>query len=404
MGALEGMKILDLTQYEAGTSATQLLAWLGATVVKVEQPGVGDPGRHTEPGVGDSIYFLSFNSNKSSVAINLKSEAGRKIFLDLVERFDVVTENFTLGTMEDMGLGYEVLKARNPRIILGTIKGFGTSGPYKDFKCFDMVAQAAGGAFSLTGFPDGPPTRPGPLYGDTGSGLLLAGGIMAAYIQAQRTGLGQVVEVSMQEAVINFTRTNLSFRERDGTRPIARRGNRTVSPTDLYPCAPGGPNDYVYFHIATTRMWDDLCTAIGMPELTTDERFATPQARRVNGDALFEAITSWTRQRTKYEVMEYLGPRGVPVGATLDSLNIFNDRHLRARNAIMTVNHPERGEWEFPASPVRLSDSQVEVLPSPLLGEHTVEVLTRELELDAEGIARLADEGVLGVREGVPAG
>jgi formyl-CoA transferase len=396
MAALDGMKVLDLTQYEAGTSSTQLLAWLGATVVKVEQPGVGDPGRHTEPGVGDSIYFLSFNANKRSLALNLKSEEGRRIFLDLVARFDVVVENFTLGTMEDLGLGYDVLKAHNPRIIYATIKGFGTSGPYRYFKSYDMVAQAAGGAFSVTGEADGPPMRPGALMGDTGSGLTLAVGVLAAYVQAQRTGVGQMVEVSMQEAVLNFLRTNLSHRERDATRPIPRRGNRTVSPTDLYPCAPGGPNDYVYVFTATSKMLDAFFTAIGRPELLADERFATPAGRRQNGDALWAIISEWTRQRTKWEVMETLGEAGVPCSAVYDSLDIFADKQLAARNAIMTIDHPERGAWQFPAPPVRLSESHVEVVPAPLLGQHTAEVLREELGMDDAALGRLIDAGVLG--------
>jgi formyl-CoA transferase len=396
MAALDGMKVLDLTQYEAGTSATQLLAWLGATVVKVEQPGVGDPGRHTEAGVGDSIYFLSFNSNKRSLALNLKSEEGRRIFLDLVARYDVVVENFTLGTMEDMGLGYDVLKAHNPRIIYATIKGFGTSGPYRYFKSYDMVAQAAGGAFSVTGEANGPPMRPGALMGDTGSGLTLAVGVLAAYVQAQRTGVGQMVEVSMQEAVLNFMRTNLSHRERDATRPIPRRGNRTVSPTDLYPCAPGGPNDYVYVFTATSKMLDAFFTAIGRPELLADERFATPAGRRQNGDELWAIIAEWTRQRTKWEVMETLGEAGVPCSAVYDSLDVFADKQLAARNAIMTVDHPERGPWQFPAPPVRLTESSVEVVPAPLLGQHTAEVLREELGMDEGTLARLLDAGVLG--------
>jgi formyl-CoA transferase len=403
MAALDGMKILDLTQYEAGTSSTQLLAWLGATVVKVEQPGVGDPGRHTEPTVGDSIYFLSFNSNKRSVAINLKTDEGRKLFLDLVERFDVVVENFTLGTMEDMGLGYEVLKARNPRIVYATIKGFGTSGPYRYFKSYDMVAQAAGGAFSVTGTADGPPMRPGALMGDTGSGLTLAVGILSAYIQAARTGIGQQVEVSMQEAVLNFMRTNLSHRERDNTRPIPRRGNRTVVPTDLYPCKPGGPNDHVYIFTATSKMLDAFFTAIGRPELLADERFATPMGRRQNGDQLWEIIAEWTRQRTKWEVMEVLGEAGVPCSAVYDTVDTFTDKHLRARGAIMTIDHPERGPWEFPSPPMRLSESEVPVVPAPLLGEHTSEVLREELGLDEATLERLAVTGVLGVREAQPA-
>ncbi len=397
MAALDGMKVLDLTQYEAGTSCTQLLAWLGADVVKVEQPGVGDPGRHTEPGVGDSIYFLSFNSNKRSVALNLKSESGRRIFLDLVPRFDAVVENFTLGTMEDLGLGYETLKAHNPALIYATIKGFGTSGPYADFKSYDMVAQAAGGAFSITGEQGGPPLRSGPTMADTGSGLLLATGILAAYIQAKRTGIGQFVEVSMQEAVLNLIRTALSHRERDSSRPVPRRGNRTLSPTDLYPCAPGGPNDYVYIFTATTRMWDALTAAIGRPELTTDERFSTTRARRENGDALFSIIAEWTGQRTKYEAMEHLGKAGVPCGAALDTVDIFRDKHLRARGSIIELDHPERGKWEFISPPVRLSRSSVDVTPAPLLGQHTAEVLQTELGLDAGAIAELSRSGALGI-------
>ncbi len=397
MPALDGLKILDLTQYEAGTSSTQLLAWLGATVVKVEQPGVGDPGRHTEPGIGDSIYFLSFNSNKRSLAINLKLDEGRSLFLDLVERFDVVVENFTLGTLEDMGLGYEVLKARNPRIVYATIKGFGASGPYGYFKSYDMVAQAAGGAFSVTGAQDGPPMRPGALMGDTGSGLTLAVGILAAYVQAQRTGLGQMVEVSMQEAVLNFLRTNLSHRERDATRAMPRRGNRTVVPTDLYPCAPGGPNDHVYIFTATSKMLDVFCTTIGRPELLADERFSTPQGRRANGDELWAIIAEWTRARTKWEVMETLGTAGVPCSAVYDTLDIFADRHLAARGAIMTIDHPVRGAWEYPAPPVRLSESKVGIVPAPLLGGNTEEVLRQELGLDDASLRRLAESGVLGV-------
>ncbi len=403
MGALEGMKILDLTQYEAGTSATQMLAWLGATVVKVEQPGVGDPGRHTERGDGDSIYFLSFNSNKRSVALNLKSDAGRGLFLDLVERFDVVTENFTLGTMEDLGLGYDALRARNPRIIYATIKGFGTFGPYKDFKSYDMIAQAAGGAFSVTGMPGSPPTRPGALMGDTGSGLTLAVGILAAYVQAQRTGQGQMVEVSMQEAVLNFLRTNLSGRQPDATQPLQRRGNRTISPTDLYPCAPGGTNDYVYIMPNTSRMLDALFTTIEKPELALDERFSSAPSRRENGDALFEIVAAWTRGRTKYEAMEALGGAGVPCSAVLDSLDIFSDTHLRARDSIMTIDHPQRGPWEFPSPPVRLSASKVGVVPAPFLGQHTAAVLREELGLDAAAIERLASGGAVGLRPEEPA-
>ena len=399
MPALEKMRVLDLTQYEAGTSCTQLLAWLGATVVKVEQPGVGDPGRHTERGEHDSLYFLSFNANKRSVAINLQSDEGRALFLKLLPRFDVVTENFTLGTMERLGLGYDALKAQHPGVIYGTLKGFGATGPYAEFKCFDMVAQAAGGAFSLTGTSmDTPPLRPGPTMGDTGTGMHLALGILAAYIQRQQTGLGQKVEVSMQESVASFIRCSLSHRERTGN-PVPRRGNRTVAPTDLYPCAPGGPNDWVYIMVVTTRMWDAFVTAIDRPELAADPRFLTSKDRHAHGDELYAEIAAWTRTRTKYEVWETLGAAGVPSGAVLDSGDLFQDRHLRARNMIRTVVHPERGAWEFIAPPIHLSDSDVELEHAPLLGQHTAEVLEQELGLVGAALEALRNSGAIGVRD-----
>ncbi len=402
MGALEGMKVLDLTQYEAGTTCSQYLANLGATVYKIENPGVGDPGRATEGSGRDSIYFLSFNHNKKSVAIALNTEKGHELFLDLVRRADVVVENFSLGTMEKLGLGYEVLKATNPGIIYATIKGFGTTGPYADYKCFDWVAQAAGGAFSVTGDRDGPPMRPGATVADTGTGNHAAIGILAAYIQKQRTGEGQVVEVSMQETVVNFMRTQISYRERFEGGLVPRRGSRSISPTNLYPCAPGGPNDWVYFMPVTTRMWDALITGIGRPDLATDERFASPQARARHGDELDEEIAKWTRERTKFEVMEYLGPLGVPVGAVYDSTDIFNDRHLKERGQILTYTHPVRGEVKMPAPPVHLSKSNVPVVPAPLLGQHTEEVLAVELGLSRGEVEQMASQRVLGLLQPQP--
>jgi formyl-CoA transferase len=398
MGALDGMKVLDLTQYEAGTTSTQYLANLGATVYKIENPATGDPGRHTEGSGRDSLYFLSFNHNKKSVAIALNRPRGRELFLDLVKRVDVVVENFTLNTMEKLGLGYDVLKAANPAIIYATIKGFGTAGPYADYKCFDWVAQAAGGAFSVTGEADAPPMRPGATVADTGTGNHAAIGILAAYIEKQRTGKGQVVEISMQETMVNFMRTQLSYRERFEGGIVPRRGNRSVSPTSLFPCAPGGPNDYVFLMPATTRMWDALVTAIDRPDLASDERFATPQARARNGAELDEEIAQWTRQRTKFEVMEHLGPRGVPVGAVYDSGDIFGDRHLNARGQIVTYEHPGRGTVQMPAPPVHLSNSDVPVVPAPLLGQHTAEVLSAELGLAESEVTALADERIVGTR------
>jgi formyl-CoA transferase len=403
MPALDGVKVLDLTQYEAGTTSTQYLAWFGADVLKVEQPGVGDPGRWTEGGDRDSLYFLTFNHNKRSVAIDLRKPEGRDLFLQLARKCDVVVENFTLGTMEKLGIGYDVLQEVNPAIIYATIKGFGTYGPYSGFKCYDMVAQAAGGAFSVTGEEGGPPMRPGATVADTGSGMHCAMGILAAYIQRLRTGKGQVVEISMQETVTNFMRMPLSTRERRPG-PVPRRGNRALPPTDLYPCAPGGPNDYIYIMIVTSRMWDALITAMDRPDLGLDPRFATPRDRLTNGDALFEEVAAWTRQRTKFEAMEHLASRGVPCGAAYDSEDILHDKHLHARGQIRTINHPVRGEIEMLAPPVHLSESDVDLIPAPLLGQHTAEVLSQELGLDGGRLAELAAAGVIQVRERAQSG
>ncbi len=400
MPALDGIRVLDLTQYEAGTSCGQYLAWFGADVVKIEPPGRGDPGRMTEAGDRDSLYFLSFNHNKRSAAIDLSTPKGRDLFLQLVPRFDVVIENFSLGTMEKLGLGYDVLQAANPRVIYGTIKGFGTYGPYSSFKCFDWVAQATGGSFSVTGEADGPPVKPGATVADTGSGMHLAMGILAAIIQRGTTGRGQMIEIAMQETVTNFMRMPMSIRERFPDGPVPRRGSRSsgMPATGLYPCAPGGPNDYIYMHIVTERMWDSLCIGIGRPEMGADDRFNTIGARAQNWDLIQEIVSDWTRQHTKFEAMEHLAACGVPCGAVYDSVDVLTDKHLHARNQVRTVHHPIRGDVEMLAPPIHMSDSDVDMVAAPLLGADTAAVLQAELGMDASGIEALAAQGVLGVR------
>ncbi|MGE5595146.1 MAG: CaiB/BaiF CoA transferase family protein [Hyphomicrobiales bacterium] len=399
MAALDGMRVLDLTQYEAGTTCTQYLAWFGADVVKVEPPGRGDPGRGTEGGEHDSLYFLSFNHNKRSVAIDLRSNAGRELFLQLLPRFDVVVENFTLGTMEKLGLGYDTLRQVHPPLIYATIKGYGTHGPYAGFKTFDWVAQAAGGAFSVTGDPDGPPMKPGATVGDTGSGMHACMGILAAYIQRQRTGQGQMVEIAMQETITNFMRQQLSLRQRRPG-PVPRRGNKLgIPPTDLYPCAGGGPNDWAFIMVVTDRMWDSLTIAIGRPDLNHEPRFENIRARIAHGDELYGEIAKWTSQRPKFEVMETLGAAGVPCSAAYDSDDIFRDKHLQARNQIRTIEHPTYGPVEMLAPPVHLSGSEVDMVRAPLLGEHTAEVLSAELGLDEAAIDELRKAGVVGMWE-----
>jgi formyl-CoA transferase len=396
--ALSNMKVLDLTQFEAGPSTSMMLAFLGADVIKIEPPGKGEPGRsiRTErPGL-DSYYFLLYNANKRGITLDLKHDAGRAIFLELVKKADVVVENLAPGTIERLGLGYEVLRHTNPGIIFAAIKGFGTYGPYSDYKSFDMIAQAVGGTFSVTGLPDQPPTLPGPTLGDTGTGLHAALGILAAYIQRLHTGQGQHIEVSMQDAVVNFNRTATMSHYITGT-PAPRRPNAspTAVPSGLYPCKPGGPNDYVYIHTAHPHMWAAMLTTIGRPDILEDPRFKTQAGRNQHAAELYTCIEAWTMTQTKQEAMEALGKAGVPVGATFDSLEVLHDPHLRAREMIVTVDHPQRGAFTMPGSPIQMSASPRTYTPAPLLGQHTDEVLSTWLGYDAAQLTQLHAQGVV---------
>jgi formyl-CoA transferase len=394
--ALVGVKVLDLTQFEAGTSCTEMLGWLGADVIKVEPPKTGEQGRWSladKPGV-DSYYFMLLNANKRAITLNLKSDRGRAIFIDLVRKVDIVAENYTLGTLESFGLGYDRLRELNPRLIYLTIKGFGTTGPYSQYKSFDMIAQATGGALAVTGYPGSEPLKPGPTIGDTGTGMHAAIGVLAAYIQRERTGKGQKVEVAMQEAVLNFCRVAIMGMYMNG-KPAARSGNRLGAPGDVFKCAPGGTNDYCYIFCTTAEMWENLCKAMGRPELIADERFKDARSRRHNLEALTAIITEWTTQRTKHEVMRILGEAGVPCGKVLDSIELLADPHMKERGMIVTVKHPARGDFTMPGCAVRLEDSPVEVTPAPLLGQHNAEVFGEMLGYGTTQLEELQREGII---------
>ena len=394
MPALEEMRVLDMTQYEAGTSCTQLLAWLGAEVVKLEPP-TGDPGRGVGRGLDHTQYFMNYNANKRSIVLNLKEQSGRQLLLDLVPHFDVFVENYGPGVIESLDIGYERLRDLNPGLIFGRLKGFGLSGPYADYLSYDWVAQAAAGTFSVTGEPDGPPIHPGPTFGDSGAGMQMALAITAAYSQQQRTGKGQLIELSMQEAVTMFMRT--VDLPKWGTAPAERRGiHHGGAPTSTYPCKGDDPNDWVFIMTATTRMWDSLCATIGQAELAVDPRFATPADRIDHREELYEIIAQWTRERTKFEVMDTLGPAGVPCSAVYDTRDLWTDRHLRARDFIQTVEHPVVGTVELMRNPIRMSDSDVPLAPSPVLGADTVDVLGSDLGMSAEAIERLRSAGAIG--------
>lgn len=393
MPALDGMRILDMTQYEAGTSCTQMLAWLGAEVVKVEPPR-GDPGRVSFSRAGeDSQYFFNYNSNKRSIVLDLTTERGRGLLLDLVPHFDVFVENYGPGVVEKLDIGYNVLSALHPSIIYARIKGYGLSGPYAGYKCFDPLAQAAAGALSVTGEPDGPPVKPGPTVADTGTGMQAALGITAAWAQKLRTGEGQLIEVSMQEAMTMFMRTTgvLDWAQR----PARRRGHRGGAPTGMYPCAPGGDNDYVYMLISTSRMWDQLCVAIGRDDLLVDARFQTAPLRHQHAAELDAEIAAWTRQHTKWEAMHILCEAGVAASAIFDTMDVFNDPHLNARGFIEQVEHPVEGTITLMQSPIRMAASHVPLQPAPLLGADTDDVLRDVLRLDADELAELHERGII---------
>ena len=390
MTALDGFRVLDMTQYEAGTSCTQALAWLGADVVKVESPR-GDPGRGP---TGSAEYFVVWNSNKRSVSIDLQQPRGRQMLLDMLPRYDAFVENYGPGVMEKLDLGYDVMKAVHPGIIYARIKGFGLDGPWSDYKCYDMVAQSAAGAFSITGEPDGPPMRPGPTTGDAGTGVQMALAITAAYAQKLKTGKGQHIELSMQEAMTYYLRTATS-NTRFGTRPTQRIANGGRPTMSLYRSKGGGPNDYLFIMAVTDRMWESLCGVMQRPDLLEDARFADHAARQENREALASEIAAWAARYDKYEGMRLLAEGGVPASAVLDTKDLYENPHLVGRGFVREVEHPVHGQIKLLGWPVRMSESAVAFAPAPLLGQHSREVIAADLSLAEEEIDALVQAGVM---------
>lgn len=395
--ALKGIRVIDMTHNQAGPACAQILGFLGADVIKLEEPKGGDVARTNmrDKADSDSLFFLILNANKRSVTLNLKTEDGKALFRRLIAESDVLLENFGPGALDRLGLGYDTLSKLNPRLVYATIKGFGTYGPYSGYKSFEPIAQAMGGAMAVTGFPENPPTYVFPAIGDSGTGMHMAIGILAALQQRHASGKGQHVEVSMQDAVVNLIRVSLRDHQRLG-HPPPRVGNqlgRTV-PGTTYPCAPGGPNDYVYI-FAQPQMWKPLLGAMGQPELADDPRFKSPESRWENRDALNGIVEMWTRQRTKHEVMDILGAAGVPSGACQDTGEVLADPHLRARDMIVDVDYPTRGTYQTVGCPIKLSDSPAEITRPPMLGEHTDDVLGSLCGVGADELRRLHETGVV---------
>jgi len=395
--ALDGIRVLDLSQFEAGPSCAETLAWMGADVIKIEPPG-GEQSRRglsERPDI-DAVFFCLLNCNKRAITLNLKTDRGKQMFTELVKTADVVIENLGPGSMERLGFGYDDLAKINPRIISASVKGFGSTGPYASYNSFEMIAQAMGGVMALTGEKDGPPLRVEAGLGDTGSGLHTAIGILGAIIQRQVTGVGQRVEVAQMDVVINMTR--IHFRDYYlGVDPIPRKGNRSpqACPSNTYRCKPFGPNDYVFVHTANIEMWKALTKVLGRPELGDDPRYQTREGRMASQGELEALVESFTSTRTKHEVMERMGKAGVPCGAVLDSTEIMNNEHLRQRGMVVDIEHPTRGKMPMLGSPIRMSASPVEVTPAPLLGEHNAEVYGKILGLNDEDLAALKRDKVI---------
>src|SRR5579872_487149 len=383
--ALEGVRILDFGHVQAAPTGTQLLAWMGADVIKVELPGRGDITRGQLQDVkgADSLYFTMLNSNKRSITINMKQPKGKAVIEALVRRSDIIVENFGPGVLDRAGFTWERFQELNPRVIYASVKGFGP-GPFVDCKAYENVAQCMGGAASTTGFEDGPPVVTGAQIGDSGTGLHMVTGILAALYQREKTGRGQRVEVAMADAVLNLTRVKMRDQQRLKHGPLAEYPNKTFGaevpragnasgggqPGAALRCKPGGPNDYIYV-IVQPHIWEGLSKLIGAPELANDPEWNTPQARLRKLDQMFALIENWTREHTKYEVMDMLNAIDVPCGPILDTKELIEDEGLAASGMIVTVDHPTRGAFKTVGCPLRLSDSPVEVKRSPLLGEHT---------------------------------
>ena len=412
--ALDGVRILDFTHVQSGPTCTQLLAWLGADVIKVERAGEGDVTRgqlRDIPGV-DSLYFTMLNGNKRSITVDAKNPKGKAILEALVKKCDVLVENFGPGALDRMGFTWERINELNPRMIVASVKGFGP-GPYEDCKVYENIAQCAGGAASTTGFDDGPPLVTGAQIGDSGTGLHLALGIVAALYQRNTTGRGQRVLAAMQDGVLNLCRVKLRDQQRlarthvleeypqypNGTfgDAVPRSGNASGGgqPGWILKCKgwETDPNAYIYF-ITQAPVWDAICKVIGHEEWLTDPRYATPKARLPHLSEIFDRIEEWTKTKTKFEAMDILNDHDIPCGPILSMKEIAEEPSLRKTGTVVEVDHPTRGKYLTVGNPIKMSDSPSDVKRSPLLGEHTDEILA-ELGFGADQIAALRAEKVI---------
>ena len=402
MEALKGVRILDMTHVQAGPTCSQLLAWMGADVIKFEPPqGDATRGQLRDIPGADSLYFTMLNCNKRSITVNMKSAEGKEVFVDLLKTCDIVMENFGPGVLDRLGFTWEKIHAINPRVVMGSIKGFGSTGPYAEFKAYENVAQAMGGAMSTTGTLDGAPYVTGAQIGDSGTGLHLAIGLLAALHQRDRTGIGQYVEVAMMDGVMNLCRVKWRDHQRlerqalveysvptsTGMGDVPRAGNDSGGGQlgNAIHCKPHGPNDYIYV-VVQEAVWNNLANLIGptlgQPELASDPKFATIGERRKNQQEMWALIATFAANHTKREFMAILNPIDVPCGPIMSTTDLANDEHIRGREMYVELEDEKRGKWWNVGMPIKLSASPAKLERAPFLGEHNDDVLKNVLGYD----------------------
>ena len=413
MEALKGVRVLDMTHVQAGPTCSQLLAWMGADVIKFENPaGDATRGQLRDVPKADSLYFTMLNCNKRSITVNMKSAEGKEVFVALLKKCDIIMENFGPGVLDRFGFTWEKIHELNPKIVMGSIKGFGSSGPYAEFKAYENVAQAMGGAMSTTGVPEGPPFVTGAQIGDSGTGLHLGIGLLAALRQAERTGQGQYVEVAMMDGVMNLCRVKFRDHQRltHGDLPeysvptykdmgdVPRAGNDSGGGQlgNAIHCKPHGANDWLYI-VVQEAVWEALAKRIGpdvhVPDLGTDPRFSTIGERRKNQQLMWTLINKFAEKFTKRELMAILNPLDVPCGPIMSTEDLATDEHVRGREMWVELDHPQRGKWWNVGMPIKLSASPAKIERSPTLGEHTDEILKDVLGWSDAEIAKSKQAG-----------
>jgi formyl-CoA transferase len=413
MEALKGVRILDMTHVQAGPTCSQLLAWMGADVIKFENPqGDATRGQLRDVPNADSLYFTMLNCNKRSITVNMKSAEGKQVFVDLLKKCDIIMENFGPGVLDRFGFPWEKIHEINPRIVMGSIKGFGSSGPYADFKAYENVAQAMGGSMSTTGVPNGRPFVTGAQIGDSGTGLHLAIGLLAALRQRDRTGQGQYVEVAMMDGIMNLCRVKFRDHQRlhrgplpeysvpthQGMGAVPRAGNDSGGGQlgNAIRCSPGGTNDFIYI-VVQEAVWDALAKRVGpevgMPNLATDPKFATIENRRRYQGDMWEILGEFALKHDKRDLMRILNELDVPCGPVMSTEDLTHDEHVNGREMWVELDHPQRGKWYNVGMPIKLSASPARIERSPLLGEHTEEILKEVLGYSDDQIGKLKGAG-----------